>query len=63
MRHLTVDLLQQKVKSLQDDNLQLRDEAQRLAGQTSEVEEREDALMHDVIKQLGEGTQLGYMPC
>ncbi|KAF2353083.1 Trafficking kinesin-binding protein domain [Trinorchestia longiramus] len=52
VRHMSVELLQQKVKHLQDDNQQLRDEAMRLAGATSECEEREDFLTRDVIKQL-----------
>ncbi|XP_047737920.1 trafficking kinesin-binding protein 1 isoform X2 [Hyalella azteca] len=52
VRHVGVELLQQKVRRLQEDNLQLRDEASRLAGATTECEEREDDLMRDVIKQL-----------
>lgn len=48
-----MDLLQQKVRTLQDDNKQLRVEATRLAEDTTECEERENSLMHDVIKQLG----------
>lgn len=56
VRGLTFDLLQRKVKGLEDDNRKLRAEASQLASDSSESEEKEEQLFRDVIAQLSECT-------
>ncbi len=53
MRAFTTDLLQRKVKGLEDDNRKLRAEASQLANESSETELREEQLLHQVVAQLG----------
>ena len=53
VRAFTCDLLQRKVKGLEDDNRKLRAEASQLASDSSECELREEQLLHDVLAQLG----------
>lgn len=52
MRVFTCDLLQRKVKGLEEDNRKLRAEASQLASDTSAVELREEQLMQDIVSQL-----------
>jgi trafficking kinesin-binding protein 1 len=53
VRAFTTDLLQRKVKGLEDDNRKLRAEASQLANESSETELREEQLLHQVVAQLG----------
>jgi hypothetical protein len=53
VRAFTTDLLQRKVKGLEDDNRKLRAEASQLASESSETELREEQLLHQVVAQLG----------
>ena len=53
VRAFTTDLLQRKVKGLEDDNRKLRAEASQLATESSETELREEQLVHQVVAQLG----------
>lgn len=53
MRAFTCDLLQRKVKGLEDDNRKLRAEASQLATESTESELREEQLLHQVVAQLG----------
>ena len=52
IRHIALDLLQNKVKKLETENVSLRQEASQLATDTFECEEKEKDLVTDVIKQL-----------
>ena len=52
MRAFTYDVLQKKVKGLENDNRQLRAEASMLASDTSAVELREEKLMRNLMAQL-----------
>ncbi|KAI9561628.1 hypothetical protein GHT06_012588 [Daphnia sinensis] len=54
VRAFTTDLLQRKVKGLEDDNRKLRAEASQLANESSETELREEQLLHQVVAQLAE---------
>ena len=53
VRAFAYDLLQRKVKGLEDDNRKLRSEATQLVNDSSESELREEQLLHDVLSQLG----------
>ena len=53
MRAFTCDLLQRKVKGLEDDNRKLRAEASQLATESTESELREEQLLQQVVAQLG----------
>lgn len=53
VRAFTCDLLQRKVKGLEDDNRKLRAEASQLATESTESELREEQLLHQVVAQLG----------
>lgn len=53
VRAFTCDLLQRKVKGLEDDNRKLRAEASQLVRESSESELREEQLLQDVLAQLG----------
>jgi FtsZ-binding cell division protein ZapB len=46
-------LLQQKVRTLEEENSSLKVEAQELQTQTSEIEAHEKQLICEVSKQLG----------
>lgn len=54
MRHINVDILQARVKNLENENVSLRQEASQLACDTQDCEEKENELVHDVIKQLND---------
>lgn len=53
MRAFAYDVLQRKVKGLEDDNRKLRAEASQLVSDSSESELREEQLLQDVLSQLG----------
>ena len=59
MRVFGYDVLQRKVKGLEDDNRKLRAEASQLVNDSSESELREEQLLQDVLSQLG---TLGLWP-
>ena len=52
-RAFAYDVLQRKVKGLEDDNRKLRAEASQLVSDSSESELREEQLLQDVLSQLG----------
>lgn len=54
LRHINVDLLQHRVRNLEDENKSLRLEASQIASDTQECEDKEKELVSDVIKQLSE---------
>ncbi|XP_061388525.1 trafficking kinesin-binding protein milt [Musca vetustissima] len=56
-KSITLDLLQKKIASLQDENKSLKIEASQLACQTDEVEEQERKLMNDIASQLNDANQ------
>ena len=47
-----MDFLERRVRTLEDDNQELRQEATKLACDTQICEERETELVKDVIRQL-----------
>lgn len=51
-KSINLELLQRKVKSLEDENKSLRSEAAQLVKETDEVEEQERRLMADIANQL-----------
>lgn len=51
-KSITLDLLQKKIQSLQDENKSLKQEAFQLAKETDEVEEQERKLMENITVQL-----------
>ncbi|KAL5280969.1 TRAK2 family protein [Megaselia abdita] len=51
-KSITLDLLQKKISSLQDENKSLRMEVTEIAKETDEVEEHERRLMEDITSQL-----------
>lgn len=51
-KSINLELLQRKVKSLEDENKSLRCEAAQLVQETDEVEEQERRLMADIANQL-----------
>jgi len=53
VRAFAYDVLQRKVKGLEDDNRKLRAEASQLVSDSSESELREEQLLQDVLSQLG----------
>ncbi|KAB7497307.1 Trafficking kinesin-binding protein 1 [Armadillidium nasatum] len=53
-RHINIDLLQRRVKNLENENVTLREEASQLACDTQYCEEKEKELVNDVIKQLND---------
>ncbi|XP_067620408.1 trafficking kinesin-binding protein milt isoform X2 [Eurosta solidaginis] len=53
-KSITLDLLQKKIASLQDENKSLKIEAAQLASQTDDVEAQERQLMEDITSQLNE---------
>ncbi|XP_017469684.1 PREDICTED: trafficking kinesin-binding protein milt isoform X2 [Rhagoletis zephyria] len=53
-KSITLDLLQKKIASLQDENKSLKHEAIQLASQTDDVEAQERQLMEDITLQLNE---------
>lgn len=56
-KSVTLDLLQKKIASLQDENKSLKIEASQLAYQTDEVEAQERKLMSDIASQLNDANQ------
>ncbi|XP_075151715.1 trafficking kinesin-binding protein milt isoform X2 [Haematobia irritans] len=56
-KSVTMDLLQKKIASLQDENKSLKIEASQLACQTDEVEAQERKLMNDIASQLNDANQ------
>lgn len=52
LRHINVDILQHRVRNLEDENKSLRLEACQIANDTQEIEDKEKELVSDVIKQL-----------
>lgn len=53
-RGFNVDILQHRVRNLEDENKSLRQEASQLAFETEECEDKEKELVTDVIKQLSD---------
>ena len=53
VRAFTCDLLQRRVKGLEDANRKLRAEASQLASDSSETEQREEQILQDLANQLG----------
>lgn len=51
-KSVNLELLQRKVKSLEDENKSLRCEAAQLVQETDECEEQERKLMADIAHQL-----------
>lgn len=56
-KSITMDLLQKKITSLQDENKSLKMEACQLACQTDEVEAHERQLMNDISLQLNDANK------
>ncbi|XP_050691976.1 trafficking kinesin-binding protein 1-like isoform X2 [Eriocheir sinensis] len=54
LRHINVDILQHRVRNLEDENKSLRLEACQIASDTQEIEDKEKELVSDVIKQLSD---------
>ncbi|XP_063593517.1 trafficking kinesin-binding protein milt-like isoform X1 [Penaeus indicus] len=54
VRVLSVDILQHRVRNLEDENKTLRQEATQLASDTLECESKEKELVTDIIKQLSD---------
>ncbi|XP_071546512.1 trafficking kinesin-binding protein 1 isoform X2 [Panulirus ornatus] len=54
VRLVNVDILQHRVKNLEEENKTLRLEASQLASDTLECEDKEKELVSDVIKQLSD---------
>ncbi|KAL4659865.1 trafficking kinesin-binding protein 1 [Arapaima gigas] len=50
--YINYDFLQQKLKSLEEENLMLRSEAIELTSETSNYEEQEQQLMRDCVEEL-----------
>nr|XP_053657179.1 trafficking kinesin-binding protein 1-like [Cherax quadricarinatus] len=62
LRLINVDILQHRVKNLEDENRSLRQEASQLANDTSECEDKEKELVSDVIKQISDANlQIGQL--
>nr|XP_014089572.2 trafficking kinesin-binding protein milt isoform X2 [Bactrocera oleae] len=53
-KSITLDLLQKKIATLQDENKSLKLEALQLASETDDVEAQERQLMEDITSQLNE---------
>lgn len=49
---INLDLLQRRIGKLEEENVQLRNEASLLAEQTDEVEQQEQKLVSDFVSQL-----------
>lgn len=56
-KSITLDLLQKKITTLQDENKSLKIEASQLACQTDEVEAHERQLMDDISSQLNDANK------
>ncbi|XP_037811868.1 trafficking kinesin-binding protein milt isoform X1 [Lucilia sericata] len=56
-KSITLDLLQKKIITLQDENKSLKIEASQLACQTDEVEAHERQLMDDISSQLNDANK------
>ncbi|ETE68220.1 Trafficking kinesin-binding protein 1, partial [Ophiophagus hannah] len=54
---LQYDLLQQKLKGLEEENQKLRAEATNIATETNEYEEQEQKLMLDCVEQFSDSSQ------
>ncbi|KAG8140022.1 hypothetical protein E2320_002772 [Naja naja] len=54
---LQYDLLQQKLKGLEEENQKLRTEATNIATKTNEYEEQEQKLMLDCVEQFSDSSQ------
>ncbi|MCL4140760.1 UNVERIFIED_CONTAM: hypothetical protein GTU68_049944, partial [Idotea baltica] len=54
LRHINIDLLQRRVKNLENENNHLLQEASQIANDTQYCEDKEKELVNDVIKQLNE---------
>ncbi|XP_069943670.1 trafficking kinesin-binding protein 1-like isoform X4 [Cherax quadricarinatus] len=62
LRLINVDILQHRVKNLEDENRSLRQEASQLANDTIECEDKEKELVSDVIKQISDANlQIGQL--
>lgn len=48
------DVLQRKLKDLEEENLSLRSEADHLKSETETYEEKEQQLVNDCVKELSE---------
>lgn len=48
------DVLQRKLKDLEEENLSLRSEANQLKSETETYEEKEQQLVNDCVKELRE---------
>ncbi len=53
VRAFTCDLLQRRVKGLEDANRKLRAEASQLASDSTETEIREEQILQNLANQLG----------
>ena len=53
VRAFTCDLLQRRVKGLEDANRKLRAEASQLASDSTETELREEQILQNLANQLG----------
>nr|XP_045615262.1 trafficking kinesin-binding protein 1-like isoform X5 [Procambarus clarkii] len=62
LRLINVDILQHRVRNLEDENRSLRQEASQLANDTIECEDKEKELVSDVIKQISDANiQVGQL--
>lgn len=52
------DVLQRKLKDLEEENLSLRSEANHLKSETETYEEKEQQLVNDCVKELSESPRL-----
>uniref|UniRef100_A0A8C2K7N0 Uncharacterized protein n=1 Tax=Cyprinus carpio TaxID=7962 RepID=A0A8C2K7N0_CYPCA len=51
----SLDILQQKLRDLEEENLSLRSEASQLKSETESYEEKEQQLVNDCVRELSEG--------
>lgn len=62
LRNVNVDLMQRKVKDLEDENKRLHQEATELAKEAYDCEEKEEKLVSDAVKHLTEANvQINYL--
>lgn len=52
------DVLQRKLKDLEEENLSLRSEANHLKSETETYEEKEQQLVNDCVKELSESPRV-----
>ncbi|XP_063840224.1 trafficking kinesin-binding protein 1-like isoform X2 [Scylla paramamosain] len=62
IRNINVEVLQHRIKNLEDENRSLHSEAKQIADDTELCEDKEKELMTDVIKQLSDANhQVGQL--